>query len=386
MKPYLVILLFSLLIKTGITAQNSSETDRSKLLQFYQNEDYTGAINWLLSNSTGIKDRIQYNNDLGYSFIMDDRPDEALELFKQTYQLQPSNVMASLYLARIYTSRKEPDSALFYYKNLLFYQPLNYRFWQKAGSIFYEKNTLDSAVYYFKKAYAFNPHSGPVTIQLADAWIKQKQMPLADSLLRIFLANDSSVKEVIAKRIDISYKLADYATVIKWGEKLWSDSVDLMLPYINLAWSYLTVDSIGKCISLAEWLMGQNKNSQSLNYCAALAYAKKKEYEKSNTLLDECLKQSIQDDAILYFNAKSDNYEELKKYKEAMLYYDTSYYIFQSPLDLYYKGRLYDKYFNNRAKASFYYKQFIDKRKNPRNSGEKRVFDYINAYLKQKDQ
>jgi tetratricopeptide (TPR) repeat protein len=234
------------------------------------------------------------------------------------------------------------------------------------------------------QAFSINPRSGPLTNQLADVWIRQKQMARADSLLQNFLAIDSSVKEVIAKRIDLSYKLADYATAIKWGEKLWNDSIDVTLPYINLAWSYLASDSIDKCISLTEWLTNKNKTSQSLTYCAALAHAKKKNYEKSNTLLDDCLKQSIQEDAILYFNAKSDNYESLKQYQNAIRYYDTSYYIFQSALDLYYTGRIYDKYFNNRAKANIYYKQFLDKRKNPRNSGEKRVFDYIIAYLKQK--
>ena len=382
MRIHYKIVIAGLFVFMQTKAQPAAE--RGKLLQFYQNEDYAGAIDWLSSNSGLSNDRVQYNNDLAYSYFMDDRDDEALRIFKQTYQLQPSNVMANLYMARIYGSKKELDSALFFYNNLILIQPLNYRFCQKAGLIFYEKSNLDSAAYYLTKAYSINPRSGSATIQLADVYIKQKAMPKADSLLKIFLAVDSSVKEVIAKRIDVSYKLADYATVIKWGERLWSDSVDVTLPYISLAWSYLSLDSIDKCIILSEWLTTKNKISQSLSYCAALAYAKKKDYERSNLLLDECLRQSLQDDAILYYNAKSDNYESLKQYQQAIRYYDTSYYIFQSPLDLYYTGRIYDKYFNNRAKASYYYKQFIDKRKNPRNSGEKRVFDYINAYLKQK--
>jgi tetratricopeptide (TPR) repeat protein len=382
MKLSFTITIFGIFLFIKTTAQTVS--DRSKLIQFYQNEDYASAVEWLLSISAEVSDKVQYNNDLGYSFYMDDRPEEALELFKKNYHLQPSNVMASLYLARLYSNRKEMDSALFFYNNLISSQPKNYRFWQKAGLIFYQKNNLDSAGYYFMQAFSINPRSGPLTNQLADVWIRQKQMARADSLLQNFLAIDSSVKEVIAKRIDLSYKLADYATAIKWGEKLWNDSIDVTLPYINLAWSYLASDSIDKCISLTEWLTNKNKTSQSLTYCAALAHAKKKNYEKSNTLLDDCLKQSIQEDAILYFNAKSDNYESLKQYQNAIRYYDTSYYIFQSALDLYYTGRIYDKYFNNRAKANIYYKQFLDKRKNPRNSGEKRVFDYIIAYLKQK--
>ena len=160
------------------------------------------------------------------------------------------------------------------------------------------------------------------------------------------------------------------------------DSADVVMPYVNLAYSYLNTDSLDKCIKLCEWLMVNNKATQSVLYCAAIAYSKKKEYKKSNELLDACLALSIQKDAVGYFNAKSDNFEAMKQYQKAISYYDTSYYIFQSPPDLYYKGRIYDKYLRNKAKARLYYQRFIDKRKNPRNSGEVKVFEYIREYLK----
>jgi tetratricopeptide (TPR) repeat protein len=194
---------------------------------------------------------------------------------------------------------------------------------------------------------------------------------------------DSSNVEVISKKIDLCAKKPDHRQVIYWGEKLLADSADLGLPYVNLAYSYLNSDSIAKCIWLCEWLITENKGYPPVLYCAALAYAKDKQYAVSNEYLDKCLELSMQKEAITYFNAKSDNFEAMKQYRTAANYHDTSYYLFRSPLDLYYAGRLYDKYFNNKSKATSYYKQFIQKRKKPMSNDEARIFQYIETYLLQ---
>jgi tetratricopeptide (TPR) repeat protein len=149
------------------------------------------------------------------------------------------------------------------------------------------------------------------------------------------------------------------------------------MPYVNLAYSYLNVDSVDKSIAVCEWMIGNNKGGEQFLYCAALGYSKKKNYVRSNELLDDCIGMNIQKEALLYLNLKSDNYEEMKLYKQAVNYHDTAYYIFHSPFDLYYAGRLYDKYLKNKAKAGFYYKQFMEKRKSSRNEGEERIVDYI---------
>lgn len=355
--------------------------DRNQLSLFYQNQEFDKAINYLQANSP-VQDNSQYNADLGYAFFMDDQLELSKKEFEAVYQQQPENRQANLYLAQLFSLKKMPDSALFYYRNLTRLQPENYRFWQRSAQLFNELNEFDSSLIYIEKAYTINPGSGRVTVQYTDQLIRHKQNDKAEILLNNFLVNDSSNQDVMIKRIDLSFKKPDYSTAIFWGERLLNDSADVVMPYVNLAYSYLNTDSLNKCIAISEWLMDNNKATQSVLYCAALAYSKKREYKKSNELLDACLALSIQKDAIGYFNAKSDNFEAMKQYQKAISYYDTSYYFFQSPPDLYYKGRIYDKYLRNKAKAKLYYQRFIDKRKNPRNSGEVKVFDYIREYLK----
>lgn len=305
--------------------------------------------------------------------------------FALVYQQQPENKQANLYLAQLFTLMKMPDSALFYYRNLTKLQSDNYRFWQRSAQLFNELSEFDSALVYIEKAFSINSLFGKIAVQYTDQLIRHKQYDKAETLLNNFLSRDSLNQDVIVKRIEVSFKKPDYATAIFWGERLLRDSVDEIAAYVNLAYSYLNTDSFSKCTKLCEWLMVKNRATQPVLYCAAIAYSKKKEYKKSNELLDACLALSLHKDAVGYFNAKADNFEAMKQYHRAISYYDTSYYIFQSPPDLYYKGRIYDKYLNNKPKAKLYYQRFIDKRKNPLHSGEVKVFDYIREYLKTSD-
>ena len=379
---YLVGTLSFVFLSFSLPGQTSY--DRNQLSLFFQNQEFEKAISYLQANSP-VQNNSQYNADLGYAFFMDDRLELSKKEFEAVYQQQPDNKQANLYLAQLFSLMKMPDSALFYYCHLTKLQPENYRFWQKSAQLFTDLNKFDSALVYIEKAYGLNRLSGKLTVQYTDQLIRHKQYDKAEILLNNFLVNDSSNQDVMIKRIDLSFKKPDYPTAIFWGERLLRDSVDVVMPYVNLAYSYLNTDSLDKCITLCEWLMINNKATQSVLYCAAIAYSKKKEYKKSNELLDACLALSIQKDAVGYFNAKSDNFEAMKQYRKAISYYDTSYYIFQSPPDLYYKGRIYDKYLKNKTKARLYYQRFIDKRKNPRNSGEVKVFEYIREYLKAGD-
>ncbi|MBN8876378.1 MAG: hypothetical protein J0I32_02465 [Sphingobacteriales bacterium] len=375
-------LAFQTILLIYFPAAAQSGYDRSRLTDFFQSNDYEGAIYWLQGQGDQ-ENNLQYQADLGYAYFMNGDFDHARPPLLTLFQQRPDNLQANLYLAQVYEEFKMADSALYHYLRLTNLRPANYRFWYKSTQLYADIAFYDSALNCVQKGYAINPRSGKLLVQYANLLVRQKQTDRADSLVSNFLLTDSSNAEVIAKKIELAFKKPDYGQVIYWGEKLLADSADASLPYINLAYSYLNVDSADRSIWVCEWLIGQNKAFPSVLYCAALAYAKKKDYAHSNELLDKCLELSLQKESVTYFNAKSDNFEAMKQYRKAASYHDTSYYLFQSPLDLYYAGRLYDKYLGNKLKAKAYYKQFLTKRKRPLSNEEARIFQYIEAYLKE---
>ncbi len=354
----------------------------AQLTVLFQNQEYDKAVIYLETNTPPAGRDVHYLADLGYAYFMNEQYRPAIVTYQSVCLLEPLHKQANLYLAQAYSLLDKPDSALIYYRHLIDISPDNYRYWQKAGSIYQQWADYDTAMFYLGKSYTLNPASGKLLVQYANLLIRQKLQEKADSLVEIFLSKDSANQDVITKRIDMSFKKGDNKKVISWGEKLWKDSADLVIPYINLAYGYLNSDSTIKCISLCHWLIAKNKANESVLYCAALAHSRRKNYSESNKLLDECLKMSIQKEAITYFELKGDNYEEMKQYQKAISYYDTAYYIFQPPASLYYTGRIYDKYLKNKTKATYYYRQYLAKNKTPRNSGELQIIEYIRAYLK----
>lgn len=378
-----LFLTVSLVVFTAVSGFSQQSYDRSRLTDLFQSDDYEGAIAWLnsLESLTG---NLQYQADLGYALFMNGNYEQSKTAFFPVIGREPGNLKANLYLARANEELERPDSALYYYQQLNRLAPRNFRYWQKTTQLYTDMALYDSALLSVQKGFVSNPGSPVLAVQYANALVRMKKSERADSVISAFLLRDSSSRDVIAKKIDLVAKKPDHKQVIYWGAKLLRDSVDLTLPFISLAYSYLNSDSIDRSIYVCEWLISKNRAIPPVLYCAALAYAKKKDYVKSNEYLDKCLELSILKEATQYFHAKSDNYEEMKQYRKAASYHDTSYYIFQMPLDLYYAGRLYDKYLNNPTKAAAYYKQFLIKRKHPATADEMRIFEYINVYLEER--
>ena len=98
--------------------------------------------------------------------------------------------------------------------------------------------------------------------------------------------------------------------------------------------------------------------------------------------MDKCISQTIQKEAGIYLKAKAVNYEQMKDYKKAMNYYDTAYYIFRNPIDVYLAGRIADHYLKDRTKASAMYRFYLKLNPVPANENEESILKYISEYLR----
>ena len=118
---------------------------------------------------------------------------------------------------------------------------------------------------------------------------------------------------------------------------------------------------------------------ESIYYYEARAYAKMKEYRRSNDLLDICLNKAISRTAEWYYNDLGSNYEELKNYKAAITHYDTAYYLFKEPLMLYNCGRISETRLKNKAMARKYFALYL-KTAHPVSAEEKKAYNYVRTH------
>jgi hypothetical protein len=78
-----------------------------------------------------------------------------------------------------------------------------------------------------------------------------------------------------------------------------------------------------------------------------------------------------------------ENYEAQKKYKPAVAQYDTAYYLFRDPLQLYNGGRVLETGLNNIDLSKKYYKKYLSLA-TPKTPEEKKAYQYVKDKLEKK--
>ncbi len=395
---YLVIIIFTFLFSISIMksiytilvlsctfasmsilhAQSYSKTE---LVRLQQSQDYEAAIIYL-SAFKDLSPTADYHSAMGYTYYLSEDFINAQRHFTTALSIDSTDKVATIYIGQMALADNEWKKAIHHLKKLTISNPRQFRFWERVGFAYYRLNEIDSAYNYYAQAYQLNNRSSELLLNFVSTQQRLKKYKEADSLVDHYLsAIDATNIKVISKKTELSYFLPDYPQVIKWGEVLLKDSADVAAPYGYLAFTYLHTGRYKDIAPLVKWLRQENKATAEILYCSALAYTKLKMYDSSNALLDECLSMALQKEAVSYFNAKADNYEEQRNYQKTIAYHDTSYYIFKKPLDLYYAGRIYDKYLKDKKKAVTYYQRFKRLFGSPANVGEAEIVKYVNRWL-----
>ncbi|MBO9594702.1 MAG: hypothetical protein J7599_17495 [Niabella sp.] len=375
-------LIITLLSLGSLLAGAQEGYDPLKVLTFYKNQDYEQALRYL--NATPAPENEQYLFDLGYVQYMNDHAADATAAFLKLHQKNPNLQSPQLYLALLYDRAGDEYTALHYYKNLVALDSGNYKYWHYAAGEWSKLRQPDSAIACMRKSYTLNPTAGRVVYDLCTYLDNAQQKKEAEQLVDRFLRSDSSYFPLMGKKVDLCFSAGRYTEAIAWGERLRTRNAppaNLSAPYIHLLYSYLNLKKPDSVLSIYNWLQLQGVGGESATYGAALAHAIKKNYVISDSLLTECINYNIQEMAAIYLRAKADNAVAVQNYNQAMALYDTSYYIFKDPVDLFQAGRISDNYLKNRTQAAGYYKKFLRSRPTPKTNDEATITRYIKEFL-----
>lgn len=349
--------------------------DKDKVLGFFQNQQFEDALSYLQPAAIADSNNISLLSWMGYASYMTDNKPAAENYFQRIVQLDSNNVPALNYLVTL----NRDDAyviAMGYAARLITLQPDKPLWWRTMGDLFRRSNEVDSAVIYHQRAYELAPTDYRNIVALADDLITKKEYHPADSILDIGLAKDSLNLSMLKSRVQSAYKSQDYTAALIPGERI----IRLNQPVLNaltwLALSYYNLQRYNECITTCQYLLDLGFDEESIYYYQARAYAKLKEYEKSNQLLGICIKKAISDKAEWYYNGLSENNEALKNYKSALTNSDTSYYLFKDPLMLYNCGRISEGLLKNETVARKYYRQYLAVA-HPSSPEEKKAYNYV---------
>jgi len=352
--------------------------DKNAVMDYFQNQQFAEAIDYLQPAVAADSNNISVLAWLGYaSYMNDDKP--ASENYNaRIFRLDSTNISALFYLVTL--NRDDAHViAMEFARRLVNLQPNKALWWRTMGELFRRSNEIDSAVVYHRHAYELAPTDPKNAVALAAALIEKKLYPRADSVLDAGLDRDSLNLSLLRSRIPSAYLAQDYAAAIVPGERIRRLNQPILNALTWLALSYYNLQKYPECVSTCEYMLYNGFDVESIYYYEARAYAKMKEYRKSNDLLDICLNKAISRTAEWYYNDLGSNYEELKNYKAAITHYDTAYYLFKEPLMLYNCGRISETRLKNKAMARKYFTLYL-KTAHPVSAEEKKAYNYVRAH------
>jgi tetratricopeptide (TPR) repeat protein len=372
-KPFLSCVI-SLLSVMAATAQ-SSGTDRTKVLDFFQNQQFEEAISYLQPAVENDSANLQVLGFLGYAYYMTENMRAAEQCYLKMFSIDSNHITANHYLAVIY-SGNELEQAQQFTARLIRLQPGKALYYRNMGELWARRNQKDSALTYYRQAYAIAPNDSRIIAGLAEVLIMLKDYPPADSLLEMGLAKDSLQLAYLKLYIRSAYETKNYERVIEPGETLVRLQDITLNPLTKLILSYYNLKKYTDCIRICDYMTGLGIDLESVNYYAARSWAQLKDYAKSNELLEDCLGKAISKTAEMYYYALGQNYEATKEWKKAVAAYDTGYYLFKSPLMMYNCGRIYEVELKNEPLARRYYVKYLATAK-PEAADEKKAYQYV---------
>jgi len=347
--------------------------DKARVMEYFQEQEYTAALDYLRPALEADSANVLLLGWAGYAWYMSDRFRESEDCYRRVLRVDSGSISALHYLLLIGDSVSvEMD----YARRLVALQPRKSAWWRIMGGLWAKEGKGDSAFGCFSTAYRLAPGDVRAVVSYADALIDRRSYAQADTILDSALVVDSLNISLLKLRIRSAYLAQDYGTVSIPGERLVRSGDPSVVALTQVALAYYNSKLYKDCIRVCEHMLGLGLQLESVYYYEARACTKIKEYARSNELLNFALSKAISGTAEWYFDARSDNFEALKEYKQALRNIDTAYYLFKDPLTLYNCGRLAETGLHNLALARGYYRRYLVLAE-PKTAEEKRAYMYV---------
>ena len=371
--PY-ILFLINAFGALPLAAQTSS-IDKSKVLDYFQNQQFDEAISYLQPALGNDSANLPVLSFLGYAYYMNESNRAAEQCYLKMYRLDSNNITACHYLAAIYNQHQIEGAQRFTFR-LISLQPAKAAYYRNMGELLSRKNQKDSALLYYDQAYRLAPADARIISGLSEVYMDLKNYPKADSLLETGLSKDSLYVPYLKLSIRSAYENKDYARVLLPGERLLRLHEISLLAINRLTASYYNLKRYEDCIRTCEAMIEEGLDLEGLYYYEAKSWSQLKDFDKSNGFYGLCLSKAISNTAEMYYYGLGQNYEATKEFKKAVMVYDTAYYLFKSPLMLYNCGRIYEVELKNEALARKYYVRYLATA-NPEAVDEKKAYAYV---------
>ncbi|GGG99685.1 tetratricopeptide repeat protein [Mucilaginibacter phyllosphaerae] len=374
----IVILITISMLSASVYAQQTAKIDDALLLDYYQNQRFADAADYLKRNYPEPVNSTKALGQLAYTSNMAGRLADAEAYYQRIYSIDSTNTPVLYSLGSLNLRRGNNSKAELYYKRILERDTTNFMVYKQMATISNDKANFDDEIYYLQKANHINPAEPDVAADLSDIYVSLKLNDQAEKVLNLAIIADRQNIVLLNSLMKLQYAQKKWPETISNCLKLldFGDHSGLVLTKLGIAY-YNTKNydcSLSAFIDIDA--MAQNETSY---YYTALAYKALKDQNMAIFYLQKTIKEAISPNTASYYGEIADSNEKLKRYQKAATAYQKSLQFDQTPVIYYALATLYDTSLNNRRSAVLYYKKYLavkppaDKQKNYINYAKSRL-------------
>jgi tetratricopeptide (TPR) repeat protein len=371
-----IVILFPVLL----FAQSEAKTNNELLLEYYQNQKFGEATDYLIKNNPEPVTNIKTLAAIAYSSQMAGKLAMAETYYERIYTIDTTNTSVIFSLGNINIKRGNNSKAFEYYKKILAIDSNNFNVYKQLASISRNKGEFADQLSFLIKANKINPIEADVAYDLGSIYMGFDKYKLADSIINPALAVDTGNFILLEGKIQVDYHLERYKETISECNKL-IDAGEQSTHIINyLGESYFKLKQYKDCINTFKNLEASNTASETSFYYMAMSFKALKDMKLAIAYLEKAIKAAMSGNVKSYYGEMADSFDQMKQPQKAITFYKKSLLYGELPLTYYEIANLYDIELHNKPLAISNFKKFI--KTNP--SDDKKAFvDYAKQRIKE---
>lgn len=351
-----VFLIFCLSV-TSKSQQKPAAND-SLLLDYYQNQRFAEAVEYLKKANPEPVSNMQVLSKLAYTSQMAGRLSDAETYYQRMYTADSTNTAVLFSLATINMRRGNSLKAETYYKLIAKKDTTNFLVYKQLAKIAGDKFDFGSMTYYFQKANKLNPAEPDVASDLSDLYVNLKQYIAAEKVLNKAIENDpeniillQSLLKLTSSQDKFEETKNTCLKLIELGNRSGYVLTKLGVAYYNLKNYACSVETFADIPALEQ--------SETSFYIAALAYKELGDQSRAILNLNNAINEGISSNISDYYAEMADSYQTRKKYQKAVWAYQKGLQFSEKPIIYYLLASVYDNDLKNKQLALKYYKKYM---------------------------
>ncbi|RFZ90869.1 hypothetical protein D0C36_18130 [Mucilaginibacter conchicola] len=355
---YIIFLSLLLSIKISASAQQTPKIDDALLLDYYQNQRFAEAADYLKQNYPEPVQSVKALGQLAYTSNMAGRLTDAEKYYQRIYEMDSSGLAILFNLGNINLRRGNNAKAEIYYKRIAARDTTNFMVYKQLAKLSGDKNDIPNKIVYLQKANILNPTEPDVASDLSDLYVNIKLTQQAEKVLGKAIDADPENIVLLNSLLKLQYAQKKWMETLSTGDKLIvaGDQSGPVLTKIGVAY-YNTKNY--ECALAALLLIDKLSQNESSFYFTALTYKALKDQKMAIAYLEQAISDGITPNAGAYYGEIADSNEKLKRYKKAVLSYQKSLQFAEDPMMYYSLANVYDSNLKDKKNAVKYYRKYL---------------------------